>query len=98
MNVPVPDLRCYLTQWFLPDLSGHRLGDAVALLEEHVSSMCAEGLPVQLLMALAVPGDELVFGVFAANSADVVACVCHRAGLPAQRLSQAIDAGAVRQR
>ena len=41
---------------------------------------------------LAVPTDEVVFGVFAAGTADVVAQTCRQAGVPAQRLTAAIDA------
>jgi hypothetical protein len=41
---------------------------------------------------LVVPTDEVVFGIFVAGSADVVAKVCHQAGIPAQRLTAAFDA------
>jgi hypothetical protein len=49
------------------------------------------------LVALLVPDDQLMFGVFAADSSDVVAQVCTAAGLPAQRLSRAIGVSAARQ-
>jgi hypothetical protein len=39
-----------------------------------------------------VPTDEVVFGIFIAESADVVVKVCHQAGIPAQRLTAAFDA------
>jgi hypothetical protein len=34
----------------------------------------------------------VLFGVFTADSADIVAETCQRAGLPAQRLTPAVDA------
>ena len=50
------------------------------------------GLDVQLLMTLAVPTDEVIFGVFAAGSAQTVCEVCRRAGFPAERLTDVGDA------
>jgi hypothetical protein len=46
------------------------------------------------MMTLAVPDDDVIFGVFAAGSEQVVARVCAQAGIPAQRLSLAFDARA----
>ena len=51
-----------------------------------------EGSPVRLLMTLAVPDDEVVFRVFAAGSAQAVSEACRRAGVPAERLTNAMDA------
>ena len=85
-------LRCYLAEWYRPELTEELLEDTVSRLDECVRAMCAAGSPVQLLTALAVPGDELIFGVFAARSKRVVTRVCRQAGIPAQRLSPAIDA------
>lgn len=42
-------------------------------------------------MTLAVPTDEVVFGVFDAESAELVALTCQRAGHPAERLSAVVD-------
>jgi hypothetical protein len=90
-------LRCYLAEWYRPELTEELLDDTVARLDECVRSMCAAGSPVQLLTVLAVPNDELIFGVFVAGSKQVVTQVCRQAGIPAQRLSPAIDARATRQ-
>jgi hypothetical protein len=97
MTAPISQRQCYLVEWYRPALTQELFDDVVARLGERVTSMCAEGAPVHLLMAIAVPGDELVFGVFEAGSEQVVAQVCDRAGFPAQRLSQAMDARAARQ-
>jgi hypothetical protein len=53
--------------------------------------MSAGGSPVHLLSMLAVPGDEVLFGVFTADSSTVVTQTCDRAGIPAQRVTIATD-------
>jgi hypothetical protein len=92
MSIPVPRLLCYLVEWYRPEVT-EDLDDTVTKLNECVASLSIAGAPVQLLMAFAVPIDEVVFGVFAAGSADMVAQACQRAGIPAQRLTAAVRAG-----
>lgn len=41
-------------------------------------------------MAVAVPADDYAFGVFAADSAEVVAETCADAGAPPERISAAV--------
>ena len=94
---PLSQLRCYLAECYRPQLTEELLDNTVARLDECVRAVSAKGLQVQLLTALAVPKDELIFGVFAAGSEQVVARVCRQAGIPAQRISLAIDARAARQ-
>jgi hypothetical protein len=94
---PLSQLRCYLAEWYRPELTDELLHHDLTKLEECVRAMCAAGSPVRLVLALAVPNDELVFGVFAAGSKQVVTRVCRQAGIPAQRLSRAIDARAARE-
>jgi hypothetical protein len=97
MDAAESHLPCYLVEWFRPELTEELLDQAVTKLDECVAAMCVEGSPVRLLMTLAVPDDDVVFGVFAAGSEEVVARVCRDAGVPAQRLSVAVDARAARQ-
>jgi hypothetical protein len=97
VGIPLLYPRCYLAEWYRPDLTEEPLHQIVTRLNEGARAMCAAGSPVQLIWALAVPSDELVFGVFAAGSKQIVTRVCQRAGVPAQRLSVAIDARAARQ-
>jgi hypothetical protein len=77
-------------------LTAEGLAHAVRILDNSVALMCARGSTVQLMMTLAVP-DDVVFGVFAAGSEQVVARVCAQAGIPARRLSLAFDARATHQ-
>jgi hypothetical protein len=97
MSVPASGLRWYLAEWYRGELTAEGLARAVAILDDCVASVCAAGSPVALLMTLAVPDDEVVFGVFAAGSEQVVARLCGQAGIPAQRVSLAFDARAGRQ-
>src|ERR1700744_5550442 len=97
MGSPLSGLRCYLAEWYRPELTEELLEQTVARIDKCVRSMCAAGSPVQLRTVLAIPNDELIFGVFTAGSNQVVSQVCRQAGLPAQRISPAIDARAARQ-
>jgi hypothetical protein len=92
MSIQAPHLRRYLVEWYRPDLTAGKLDHTAARLEECAATMRGEGSPVQLLMALAVPTDEVLFGIFAAHSAQVVSEACRRAGVPAERLTNAVDA------
>ncbi|MDT5339523.1 MAG: hypothetical protein QOD90_5028 [Mycobacterium sp.] len=78
----------YLVEWYRLELAEDVLKHTVNTLEASAATV-GESAPVKLLAMLAVPADEVVFGVFTADSADVVAEVCHQAGIPAQRLTAA---------
>jgi hypothetical protein len=91
MSIQAPQLPGYLVEWYRSELSAGQLDQTVARLEECAAAMCAEGSPVQLLMTMAVPSDEVLFGVFGAGSAEAVSEVCRRAGIPAERLTKALD-------
>jgi Protein of unknown function (DUF4242) len=95
MSADVSPLSCYLVEWYQPELTDELLDEAAARLGECVAAMCADGSPVQLRMTFAVPSDEVIFAILAASSAKVVAETCDRAGMPAQRLTVAVDAGIV---
>ena len=84
-------LPCYVVEWYSPRLADESLDQAAVKLDECAAVMRAEGQSVELLMTLAVPTDEVVFGVFGAESAEVVAQTCQRAGHPAERLTSAVD-------
>ena len=64
----------------------------VAGLDKATANMCAEGSSVSLVITVAVPADEVLYGVFAAESPDVVRTACERAGCLAERMSADIDA------
>jgi hypothetical protein len=88
MSVGVP---CFLVEWYRSSLDDETLDAAAGRLTESAASMSAAGAPVHLLTMLAVPADEVLFGVFTGGSVRAVAQTCERAGLPAQRVTAATD-------
>lgn len=88
MNISVP---CYLVEWYRSSATAESLEETAARLNECAASVSALGPPVHLLSMVAVPGDEVLFGVFTAGSASAVAQTCDRAGIPAQRVTTATD-------
>jgi len=79
---------CYLVEWYRPALRNTQLELAISEI-----AACAAGARVHLLAVVMVPADEVIFGVFAANSEDDVAETCRRAGMTAQRVTAAIGLG-----
>lgn len=86
---------CYLVEWYRPELTEEPVDHTAAKLNECAASMSAEGSPVQLVTMLAVPCDEVLFGIFTGSSATIVAETCDRAGLPALRVIAAVELAAV---
>jgi hypothetical protein len=82
----------YLVEWYRPNLTRTLIDEMVTELDSSTASMCAEGSPVWLLLTVAVPSDEVLYGVFAAESPDLVHAACARAGSVPERMSADIDA------
>jgi len=82
---------CYLAEWYRPAFDSQYLEEAAAKLTESAATMTSEGEPVRLLAMLAVPTDEVVFGVFAARGAIQVERTCLLAGTPVARLTAALN-------
>lgn len=87
-----PQITCYLAEWYRPEVTQHPLDDTVAKLDAVAAAMRVEGSMVKLLVTLAVPTDEVTYGVFAACSPDIVVRACRRAGIPLERLSSDVAA------
>src|SRR5436190_9856397 len=83
----VDDVAYYLAEWYLPELTKKSVDDIVAKLDVAAVSVSDEGTPVRLVVTLSVPTDEVLYGVFGADSPDVVTATCQRAGVPHQRLT-----------
>jgi hypothetical protein len=92
VTIQSPRLPCYLVEWYRPELTPGQLDHIVTQLEQCATATRGEGVDVGLLMMLAVPTEEVIFGVFAAGSAQIVCEVCRRAGFPAERLTDVGDA------
>lgn len=87
----------YLAEWYLPNLAEPTVDDVVARLSAAASAVTGEGTPVRLTMTLANPSDEVLYGVFDADSSEAVVLACQRAGIPHLRLSTPVVARVGRQ-
>lgn len=92
MGSAAPSVACYLAEWYRPEVTQQPLDETVAILDAVAATMRVEGSLVKLLMTLAVPTDEVVYGLFAACSPDIVVQACRRAGIPLERLSSDVAA------
>ncbi len=90
MSDIAPHLSCYLVEWYRSELSDEAIERTLAQLVRGVESMSANGTSSKVLMTLSVPTDDVMFCVIAAKSREVVAEVCDRAGLPAERVTAAV--------
>jgi hypothetical protein len=86
------DVAHYLAEWYLPELTEQSVDDIVEKLDHAATDVSGEGTPVRLLVTLAVPTDEVLYGVFGAPSHEIVTRTCLKAGLPHQRLSGDVGA------
>lgn len=82
----------YLVEWYRPDLTCAVIDAMVGDLDTAIAAMRAEVSSVSLVMTVAVPADEVLYGVFAAESPDLVHTACERAGALPERMSVDVDA------
>ncbi|MDZ4270647.1 MAG: hypothetical protein U1D00_34095 [Mycobacterium sp.] len=93
------DCGYYLVEWYRPDVTEHDLDALVAgLTRGAVASGAGSGPATTLMAVLAAPADEVVYGLFAAESPDSVIAACAHAGTPAERLTSGVDARIVTNR
>jgi hypothetical protein len=90
MTTAAPVANRFLVEWYRPNLTQELIDSVVSGLNKAIASMSAEGSPVRLVMT--VPTDEVLYGVFAADSPDLVRAACERAGSVPERMSVDIDA------
>ncbi|MEO3760952.1 hypothetical protein ABGB19_22035 [Mycobacterium sp. B14F4] len=81
---------CYLAEWYLPELTEQHVDDVVARVDAAAAIATEAGTPVRLLATLSIPTDEVLYGVFGADSQEIVSTTCSAAGAPHQRLSALI--------
>lgn len=91
MNISARSGSCYLAEWYRPAFDDPHLEEAAAKLTDSAATMTSAGEPVQLLAMLAVPTDEVIFGVFTARDAAQVDRACQLAGVPVARLTAAVN-------
>jgi hypothetical protein len=83
-------LPCYVIEWYAPELTDDALDVALARLDETVSTPSAQGSHIHVLMTLAVPTDEVIYWVFAADSSASVIRACQSAGIPVGRITTGV--------
>ncbi|MCV7440601.1 hypothetical protein ACKUT9_25750 [Mycobacterium seoulense] len=84
------DAKRFLVEWYGSQSCATSIGETADRLNSRATDLASNGKQVRLLTAMAVPTDDYAFGVFAAESAELVAQVCHDAGAPPERISAAV--------
>lgn len=79
-----------LAEWYLPDLTEDLIDAFVARIESVAGQMRAEGADIHLVLTVAVPSDEVLYGVFDGCEPRLVSRMCEQAGLAPQRLSGSV--------
>ena len=72
----------HLVEWFRTEADQARIAQITEALTAGVYP--AE---VTLVLIIAVPTDQVVYGLFAASSSEALLALCARAGIPPQRVS-----------
>ncbi|KUI42303.1 hypothetical protein AU197_14390 [Mycobacterium sp. IS-1590] len=92
MDASVGCASCYFAEWYLANLSQDAVERLVTRLQAALENSDGEISVVRLVGAVAVPEDEVFYGVFAATSAEIVTEVCGRIGMPPGRLTASVGA------
>jgi hypothetical protein len=79
--------QCFLVEWYETGPAAEPGIDAADRLARAAGAVSTARQPVKLVMALTVPKDRTMFGVFSAVSVNSVIQTCLRAGWPADRIS-----------
>lgn len=89
-----PDLQqqCFLVEWYQAAVVDRDIDQVATILGDAATRLDGEGLPIRLLVTVAASTDQVLYGVFVAESARTVARACELAGWPADRISSDIRA------
>ncbi|OBF97257.1 Uncharacterised protein [Mycolicibacterium flavescens] len=92
MDASVDCVSCYFAEWYLANLTQDAVERLVTRLQAALENSDGEFSVVRLVGAVAVPEDEVFYGVFAATSPESVTEVCERIGMPPGRLTASVGA------
>jgi hypothetical protein len=92
MGAPDPLQRCFLAEWYRPAVVNRDIDEVAAALGDTVARLHSQGHRIRLLATVAASTDQVLYGVFAAESADTVTRACQGAGWPADRITGDIRA------
>jgi Protein of unknown function (DUF4242) len=82
----------FLVEHYQPGVDAEGLRRAERMLRDAVATLSAEGCEVRYLGSTIVPGDEAFLSLLEASSEGEIRAAHARAGMPFERISQAIDA------
>lgn len=82
----------YLAEWYTPRTCLPDIADLARRVRQSLAAMPAESQRTQLLYAVEIPQDAYAFGLFAAVSSEAVSHACQEAGVPADRVTAAVEA------
>jgi hypothetical protein len=82
---------CFLAEWYRPAVVNRDIDEVAATLGDAVARMHVQGHRIRLVAAVAASTDQVLYGVFAADSVATVAHACSGAGWPADRITGGIQ-------
>lgn len=80
----------YLVERYWPGVTSELLFEALKRGRRVMEEMSSEGTRIRDLNCTLIHGEEVVFSVYEAPSADAVRQLNHRAGIPVSRIVEAI--------
>lgn len=84
-------MACFLAEWYRTELTENAIGSFATLLESTAEAMSVEATPIRLLVTLSVPADDALYGVFEAETPEVILRTCTRAGALPHRLTPQVQ-------
>jgi hypothetical protein len=80
----------YLVERYWPGVTSELLLEALDRGRRMMEQMCREGVFVQHVTSILLPGEEVVFSVYEGPSATVLRQFNERAGIPASRIVEGV--------
>jgi hypothetical protein len=87
----VGEVKKYLVERYLPDITAGQLDEASERLAAAARGLAAQGVEVRYIGSTFVPEEESCFCRFEGAAADDVRCACEQAGVPFARIVETHD-------
>jgi hypothetical protein len=81
---------CYLAEWYRTEFTASAVDRFATVLASTAEAMSAEA-HVRLLMTVSVPTEDAVYGVFEAETSEIILRTCTRAGALPHRLTPRVQ-------
>ena len=85
-----PPTRTYLVERYWPGIDEPKARTVLSKLERVARDMTRDGTPVQHVVSILMPGDQVVFSLIEAADEAAVRSVNERADIPTDRIAAAI--------